>query len=503
MRAPESQALPATQTLRAAVSELKAQGDAATWPVERRRAVLSEVDQAITTLTSLRSELLVAERRAGSWKASGDPTFEAWRGRTARVGVREARVEAQRADTLAELPAVRTAVEAGELTLAHVDVVARTAAMGSEAVQAALSSPEGQSSLLELARRVDAGRFAQSAARWSASLDQAALQRSQEARHAARSLTLAQTPTGTRLTGLLDPVAGHRLRLALEAVAGKPAPEDTRTRAQRWADALDAIAGATLAAPPQAEGTTGRRPHVSVVMSPQTWGALRAAARSPRPDSGTTAAGDPGALTVPAPGGAPATLEDGTPLPPSELARMLCDCELTRVVLGADGDALDLGRTVRTFTPGQRRIITARDGGCLWPGCDAQPRWCEVHHLVWWDRDGGRTAVLDGALVCSFHHHEIHRLDLVVTRFDLPPCSGPDARTAAYVVTTPGGRLVADGRGRAPDGSRVGEPRRTWTPGRGASDGAPVAVHVALGRPAPGTARMSVLAATLEPWRSP
>ena len=143
--------------------------------------------------------------------------------------------------------------------------------------------------------------------------------------------------------------------------------------------------------------------------------------------------------------------------------------------------------------------MTVRDRGCAWPGCGTPPRWCEVHHLAWWDRDGGDTSVQDGALLCSFHHHEVHRLDLVVNRFTVPDGSGPDERSAAYVVSTPGGAVVADGRARGDDGRRLGRAVRTWSPGIGATDGAPPGVAAA---PALPRASMSHPTGTLGPWSS-
>lgn len=432
---------------------------AAGWSAQTRTAVLADLDAGITTLTAARADLLVAERTADSWRGSGDPSFEAWRGRTSRSGLRAASAEVRRAETLAQMPPLRSAARSGEVTLEHVDVVARTVAGASPRVREALGSPEGQREVLELARGVDAGRFAKTVGAWAATIDHEALESAHQAQRAERFLALVDTPRGTRLSGLVDAMAGHRLRLALEAVAGKPSPDDHRTADQRRADALDAIAGAALAAPPPNEGNPGRRPHVSMVLTTETWAALRARAVS---------AGTPKHDRVPpvAPV-APVMLEDGSPVPDSEVARALCDCELTRVVVDQRSEPVDLGRTTRMYTPGQRRAVTARDGGCLWPECGSPARWCQVHHLVWWDRDDGRTAVLDGALACSFHHHEIHRLDLTITRYALPKSAAPPGGTTTrYVITRADGTVVADGR-PSRDGTPVGTALRRWVPGVG------------------------------------
>ncbi|MGO2751461.1 MAG: HNH endonuclease signature motif containing protein, partial [Pseudoclavibacter sp.] len=47
-------------------------------------------------------------------------------------------------------------------------------------------------------------------------------------------------------------------------------------------------------------------------------------------------------------------------------------------------------------------------------------RWCETHHAVPWS-EGGPTDASHGILLCSFHHHEVHRGRLNVTH-------GPDGR---------------------------------------------------------------------------
>ena len=103
-----------------------------------------------------------------------------------------------------------------------------------------------------------------------------------------------------------------------------------------------------------------------------------------------------------------------------------------------------------------------------------------MHHLAWWDRDGGEPSVDDGALACSFHHHELHRLDLTVTRYTVPVAAcGPGESRTRYTVATPGGRVLADGRPPDDAGRRVGTAVRSWVPGRGAMDltgGPPAAI---------------------------
>ena len=118
----------------------------------------------------------------------------------------------------------------------------------------------------------------------------------------------------------------------------------------------------------------------------------------------------------------------------TELARLLCDCDLTRVVIDAEGVPTDLGRTQRLFTREQRRAVIARVGECVWPDCHRHARWCEIHHIRWWERDAGPTSVDNGALLCSFHHHEVHRRDLAIIRRPATSASVPTARGPSGAV---------------------------------------------------------------------
>ena len=82
---------------------------------------------------------------------------------------------------------------------------------------------------------------------------------------------------------------------------------------------------------------------------------------------------------------------------------MACDADILPAVLGSDSQILDVGRTTRLFTGDLRQAITVRDPGCVFPGCDREPRDCDAHHIVPWMQNGP-TGMDNAALVCPTHH---------------------------------------------------------------------------------------------------
>ncbi|TFC69226.1 MULTISPECIES: HNH endonuclease signature motif containing protein [unclassified Cryobacterium] len=94
------------------------------------------------------------------------------------------------------------------------------------------------------------------------------------------------------------------------------------------------------------------------------------------------------------------------PIPMKTINQMVDNGGFRPILFGGTGAVLALGDTVRCFTPLQRRAITARDGGCIIPGCTCPPQWTEVHHVTPWQH-GGPTNVSNGVLLCWRHHHNI------------------------------------------------------------------------------------------------
>ena len=205
-----------------------------------------------------------------------------------------------------------------------------------------------------------------------------------------RSLTKSDGPAGMSLYRLLlEPEGAAVVDSALAALAGPvkgPGGEpDERSAAQRRADALVEVLRRGVSSP----GSEPKCDKAQVVVTIGLDDLYE----------GTHGAG---------------VTSTGEVLPPSVVRRMACDAGIIPVVLGGDSEVLDLGRAVRWFTPGQKRAIWLRDGGCTYPGCTMPPQWCDAHHVDWWSR-GGRSDVSNGALLCPRHHTLVHTRDLTAT----------------------------------------------------------------------------------------
>ena len=110
----------------------------------------------------------------------------------------------------------------------------------------------------------------------------------------------------------------------------------------------------------------------------------------------------------------PAKLDDGSALSMSQLARLLCDSSIARVVLSATGEVLDVGRDKRLFTPAQTRAVVARDRTCRYPECSDTLAHGQIHHALPWQA-GGKTNLANAILLCWHHHALVHR-DMISIR---------------------------------------------------------------------------------------
>ncbi|HEX4493850.1 MAG TPA: DUF222 domain-containing protein [Acidimicrobiia bacterium] len=191
----------------------------------------------------------------------------------------------------------------------------------------------------------------------------------------------------------LDELAGTTVDEAIRAATDRPSDDDHRTTTKRGADAIETVCRFFLdRAENPIEG--GERPHVAIVH------------------------GACGPLVA-------------RPLPQATIDRLLCDAQVSPIVLDPDGVPLAVGRTRYTPNRAQRRAVMTRDGRCRFPGCNRRPSWCEVHHVRAWAKNGP-TDLANLACLCAFHHHLVHQPGWRAT-FD----------GITFTVTRPDGTVVA------------------------------------------------------------
>ncbi len=71
-----------------------------------------------------------------------------------------------------------------------------------------------------------------------------------------------------------------------------------------------------------------------------------------------------------------------------------------------DGEPLNVGRKTRIISAPLRRLLTARDKGCRFPGC-GNARYIDMHHIKHW-ANGGETKPSNLVSLCRFHHRAVH-----------------------------------------------------------------------------------------------
>ncbi|MFE5334560.1 DUF222 domain-containing protein [Isoptericola sp. NPDC056573] len=404
------------------------------------RDVLEQASGRLRTLgtrvDAARWRVLPALESDGRWSLDGSRTFAHWLARAENVGLATARRDVRTAHALRDvLPATGAAALDGRLGADHlraiVDVAptseARRDALvapaptasetdgettdgeNPEAPDAALAPPTGEEHLLATGSWYTPAQFRRLVRRFAYVTDPESDERGYAHAREKEFVDLSPTWDGYHLAGFLTEEHGQVLRAALDAVSGRPGAGETRTPAQRRAQALADLARVTLDTGSVGSGSAVR-PHLTVTVSVTELRRLLSSDGAIDVGSSTTSWAE--SLGVD-----PAEFVDGRgPLPPSLLRRIVCDSEVTRVVLGPESQVLDVGRARRTVTGQLRRAVVARDRRCTWPGCDEPPSRCEVHHAVTHWADGGSTSVDNSALLCWHHHDRVDALGITMRR---------------------------------------------------------------------------------------
>ncbi|WNB86057.1 DUF222 domain-containing protein [Cellulomonas sp. ATA003] len=371
----------------------------------------------------------------GVWALSGARSFPVWLSHDHRLSVATARAQVRLGRTLRDhLPVTAATAVAGDVTVEQAQVIA-TLAPTSEQRRELLADPEhecNETLLVEQARQLSVDETRVFVRHWAAYADPDADDRGYVDSCDRERLDIARLGDGYRVEGQLTAEHGQALKAALAAVTPVPAADDDRTSSQRRAHALGDVAQIVL---DNGLAGTGRavRPVVTVLVDYPTLAALVTTADT-RPRQGSLldddGSGDGSGDEVPSRtppvltkamltgqtvAGGP-QYEDRTPVPRRVLDRIACDGGVNRILFGPDSEVLDVGRTERTFTRARRAAIIARDKHCRYPTCTAPPIICQAHHVEQWARDGGKTSVDNGILLCAFHHRIVHDRNIAIRR---------------------------------------------------------------------------------------
>ncbi|HEY8544289.1 MAG TPA: DUF222 domain-containing protein, partial [Acidimicrobiales bacterium] len=102
-------------------------------------------------------------------------------------------------------------------------------------------------------------------------------------------------------------------------------------------------------------------------------------------------------------------LANGTVLTPGQVAAMLTEADIERVVFESPSRVIDVSERTRLFRGALRRAIEVRDQFCAHPGCHVPAEHCEIDHIHP-HAQGGPTTQDNARLLCP-HHHRHHTND--------------------------------------------------------------------------------------------
>jgi len=303
----------------------------------------------------------------------------------------------ERSDALGSVRSFAEALDAADVTAAHVDAITRAG-----------KSLEGHSQRAELFDRVAGLVDVASAAtveefRRRLGIEVKSIQRDDGMARLERQRRNTRLRTWTdidgmwRFSGQFDPVTGVRLAARLDAALqtmfaeaepdtcpSDPIEKQHHLRGLAFARLLSDDAAAPIGARPG-------RPEFVVVVDASTGDG----AGGPQVDWG---------ISVEIPGRVVAEMA-GTADVHAVIVR-------NGVVIHAPG-RLDLGRNTRLANRAQRRALRGLYRRCAIPGCSVPYDRCKLHHVIWW-RHGGRTDLDNLLPLCSQHHTKVHDSGWVV-----------------------------------------------------------------------------------------
>jgi hypothetical protein len=368
-------------------------GWAAAQPADHLGELIIQCRKAIHRLEAASAEATRRFEKSGAYKADGALGMVPWLQNNAKLAGNDAAQHVKVARQLEELPRTEEALARGEIGYGHALAMAVTAEhVGTAAVRSA------EATLLKSAETMDAGRFVTVVKSFEHEVNAEAALAEANWAHDHRYLVISGPFGGlARIEGQLVPEAAATIRAAMEPFL-KPSKNDERSAGQRAHDALVEVCHRVAAGGADSSGST---PLLIVTTSMDTLAGIE---------------------------GAPAgKLELGGTIPSETVRRLACDAAITRIT-GLGQAEHEATRASRTTPPATKRVLVARDKGCVFPGCDRPSTWCQSHHLKFW-ADSGPTKLDNLALLCRAHHRKVHEERWRLERKNGRWLATPPART--------------------------------------------------------------------------
>jgi hypothetical protein len=346
-----------------------------------------ELHRQLARLEAVATRATAAFDASREWERDGAHTAAAWVTSRCQVPSAEARRRVRLGRMLRHLPAAEAAWLAGEVTGAHVGVLAsarndRTADL--------LAADEEM--LVDDARRLRFDQFVRVVRYWLQRADPDGTDDDEERRRERRDVWLSESWEGMWFGKMtLDPTSGavvwgelqRRERELFEAdwkeararLGREPTVADLgRTAGQRRADALVEMAIRSATVPAH-----GRRPVplFTVLVDYDTFA------------------------------GRVCELANGSALAPAALVPWLTQADIERAVFGSK-TRVEVSARSRLFKGATRRAVQIRERECADEFCDVPADDCEVDHIIPWTA-GGPTTQANGRPLCDYHNRRRER----------------------------------------------------------------------------------------------
>ena len=299
--------------------------------------------------------------------------------RSSAVSAKEAQLKERRAKTLDQAPSLADALANGKIGAEHADALANATLRLDDDIKASLF--DGQADLAADAVRMTPEEFAKNCRDMVRLLERdAGVERAERQRRETRLSKKIDAEGMYVLNARLHPELGNVVFNALDAETAALVKAGGDRTVDRSQVAAEALANLVTGGHQAARATEAEiRVHI---------------------DEHTAATGELHEHSI-------CEYDDGTPIPPASVLRLMCSGVIVPIITNADGNVLNVGRQQRIANRAQRRALRAMYRTCAFHGCDITFNRCEIHHIRPWEI-GGLTDLDNLLPLCSRHHHLVH-----------------------------------------------------------------------------------------------